>query len=205
MKYAWKELAQELQSIAQEGLTYSRDRYDIDRFKRIRAISARIMSDFTKTDMEKMVDLYRAEKGYLTPKVDIRAAVFQNKKLLLVREKDNQRWSLPGGWADVGLSPAENIVKEVKEEAGLQVQPLKILAVWDKRFHEHPPDPYHVYKLVFLCEKTAGHLVPGFETSDARFFAKDEIPPLSTNRITPGQIDVLFEYLKNPQQDTLWE
>jgi ADP-ribose pyrophosphatase YjhB (NUDIX family) len=205
LKYKWKELAQELLSIAQEGLTYSKDRYDIDRFKRLKAISARIMSDFTDTNLEKLTALYAEEKGYSTPKLDIRGAIFQNRKLLLVQEKDTQKWSIPGGWADVGLSPAENVVKEVAEEAGLQVKPLKILAVWDKRFHAHPPDSYHVYKIVFLCEIIGGTLTPGFETRDVRYFAQDEIPPLSTNRITSEQIDFLFESLKSPQQSTSWD
>lgn len=205
MKYKWKELAQELQSIAQEGLTYSRDRYDIDRFKRLRELSANIISDFTDTDMEKMTALYNSEEGYLTPKLDIRAVVFKDNKLLMVKEQDNQKWSLPGGWADVGLSPAENAVKEVEEEAGLKVKPIELMAVWDKRFHDHPPELFHVYKMIFLCEITGGALVPGFETSEARFFAEDEIPPLSTNRITAGQVKFAFNWLDDPQQDTAWE
>ncbi len=205
MKYEWKEIAQELLSIAQAGLAYSQDRYDIERFKRLKKISARIMSDFTDSDMEKIETLYNSEKGYLTPKVDIRAAVFQDKKILMVKERDNQKWSLPGGWADVGLSPAENAAKEVEEEAGLKVEPVRLLAVWDKRFHDHPPDPFHVYKLLFLCKIIGGDLSPGFETSEARFFTEDEIPPLSTNRTTHGQIRYAFDHHRNSRQEAAWE
>ena len=204
MKYKWKEHAQELLSIAQEGLTYSQDRYDIDRFKRLKEISARIMSDFTDMEMEKIKTLYNSEKGYLTPKLDIRAAVFQDNKLLLVQESCNRLWSLPGGWADVGLSPGENVVKEVEEEAGLLVVPQRILAVWDKRYHDHPPDLHHTYKILFLCKITGGKLASGFETIDANFFGEEEIPPLSTNRTTSGQIKFVFEYQRNPHQDIAW-
>jgi len=205
MKYKWREISLELLSIAQAGLTYSQDRYDIDRFKRLKEISAHIMSDFTETDMDKMTALYNSEEGYLTPKLDIRAAVFKGKKLLMVKEKDNQKWSVPGGWADVGLSPAENAAKEVAEEAGLKVNPIKLMAVWDKRFHDHPPELFHVYKALFLCEIAGGTLAPGFETSEAQFFAEGAIPPLSTNRITAEQVRFVFDYLRSPQQDTIWE
>ena len=205
MKYEWKEIAQESAVHRPSRIAYSKDRYDIDRFKRLREISARIMSDFTDSDMEKIETLYNSEKGYLTPKVDIRAVIFQDEKILLVKERDNQKWSLPGGWADVGLSPAENAVKEVEEESGLKIEPVRLLAVWDKRFHDHPPDPFHVYKLCFLCKIIGGHLSPGFETSEARFFAEDEIPPLSTNRTTNGQIRYAFDYHRNPRQEAAWE
>ena len=205
MKYEWKEIALELLSLAQAGLAYSKDLYDIERFKRLKEISAHIMSDFAETDMEKMTALYNSEEGYLTPKVDIRAFVFKDNKLLMVKEKDDQKWSIPGGWADVGLSPAENAVKEVAEEAGLKVRPVRLLAVWDKRFHDHPPELFHVYKVIFLCEITGGTLASGFETSEARFFAEDEIPPLSTNRVTTGQIKFVFDTLRYPQQETIWD
>jgi ADP-ribose pyrophosphatase YjhB (NUDIX family) len=205
MKHAWKEIAQELYSIAQAGLTYSKDRYDIQRFERLREISAHIMSEFTNTKMEKIADLFAAEEGYLTPKVDIRAAVFQDERLLLVRERDNRLWSLPGGWADVGLSPAENAVREVAEEAGLTVRARKIIALWDKKCHPHPPDPFHVYKIIFLCEIVGGELKPGFETSEAAYFQEDSIPELSANRTTRSQVRFLFDYLRDPGQQAVFD
>jgi len=205
MKYKWKEIAQKLQAIAQVGLSYSKDAFDRERFEQIREISVQIMSDFCDTDMKIVRDLFASEMGYQTPKVDIRAAVFKEDKILLVKEKDTQKWSLPGGWADVGLSPSENAVKEVKEEAGLDVVAEKILAFWDKRLHEHPQDLYHVYKIVILCVIKGGKLTPGIETKDADFFSKDALPELSTDRITLKQIHHIFNYLKRPDQKILFD
>ncbi len=134
--------------------------------------------------MEKLVDVFASEKGYQTPKVDVRGVVFRGNKILLVRETIDGRWSVPGGWADVGLTPLEVARKEVFEEAGLEVKPVRLLAVLDKMCHSHPPDMYHIYKIFILCEEQGGTLQNGMETSETGFFGLDELPPLSVPRIT---------------------
>jgi len=153
--------------------------------------------------MDKISDLIRSEKGYLTPKVDVRGVIFRDDEILLVREKVDGNWSVPGGWADVGLTPFEVAEKEVWEETGLTVKAKRLLAVLDKKCHDHPPDLFHVYKLFVCCEETGGALSGGLETSDAGFFTRDNLPALSKNRITREQIDLLFEYKNNPDKETI--
>ncbi|WP_047151825.1 NUDIX hydrolase [Aneurinibacillus tyrosinisolvens] len=199
MNDKWLDWAKQLRSIAQAGLTYSKDVYDLERFEQIRKISMEIMSEHTNADMKMIKDLFANETGYATPKVDIRAVVFKNKKILLVKEKMDGYWSLPGGWADIGLTPTEVAVKEVKEESGFDVKATKLLAVLDKKCHPHPPSPYHVYKMFIQCEIVGGHAKEGTETSAVGFFAEDEIPPLSIERNTESQVEMAFTNLRNPQ------
>lgn len=198
MEPKWLEWAKQLQAIAQTGLTYSKDPFDIERFEAIRKISIEIMYHYTDVEEKKIKDLFAKETGYATPKVDIRAVVVKDHKVLLVREKSDNAWSLPGGWADIGLSPGEVAAKEVKEEAGLDVQATRLLAVFDKKKHPHPPSPYHVYKMFILCEILGGSLTPGLETRDVQFFAENEIPPLSKSRVTESQLELIFKSINSP-------
>jgi len=194
----WLELAQRLQSIAQAGLTYTENPYDIDRYEQLREIAIDLVKDHTGRDKEFIREVFASETGYPTPKVDIRAVIFRNEKLLMVQEKIDGKWSMPGGWADIGLSPSEIAVKEVQEEAGIIVAPVRLLAVLDKKKQDHPPDIFHAYKLFILCRELRGEPQHGMETLDARFFARNEIPPLSVERNTPRQIELMFEYLADP-------
>jgi ADP-ribose pyrophosphatase YjhB (NUDIX family) len=203
MNYDWLLLAKKMQSIARAGLTYSENPYDIDRYEQLQQLAAEILHHYTETDMEIISDLIRSEKGYLTPKVDVRGVIFRDNEILLVREKIDGNWSVPGGWADVGLTPFEVAEKEVWEETGLMVKAIRLLAVLDKKCHDHPPDFYHVYKLFVFCKETGGALSGGLETSDAAFFTQDNLPSLSKNRITREQIDLLFEYKNNPDKETI--
>jgi ADP-ribose pyrophosphatase YjhB (NUDIX family) len=198
MSFKWLELAKELQSIAQAGLTYSKDIYDLERFEQIRQLSIKVMSQFTDTDMTVVKQLFANETGYATPKVDIRAVVFRDEKILMVREKSDGGWALPGGWADIGFTPTEVAIKEVREEAGFEVQPVKLLAILDKKCHPHPPSPYHVYKVFIQCDIVGGKGKEGMETSAVSFFGENEWPELSVERNTDSQIKMLFEYLRNP-------
>jgi len=203
MNYDWLLLVKKLQSIARAGLTYSENPYDINRYEQLQELAAEILHHHTGTDMDKITDLIRSEKGYLTPKVDVRGVIFRENEILLVREKIDGNWSVPGGWADVGLTPFEVAEKEVWEETGLTAKAIRILAVLDKKCHDHPPDLYHVYKLFILCKETGGALGGGLETSEAGFYTRDELPPLSKNRITREQIELLFEYKNNPDKETI--
>ncbi|MED0672284.1 NUDIX hydrolase [Aneurinibacillus aneurinilyticus] len=200
MACKWLDWAKELQSMAQAGLTYSKDIYDLERFERLRQISIEIMSEYTNMEMEIVKELFANETGYATPKVDIRAVVFKDNKILMVREKTDGGWSLPGGWADIGLTPSEIVVKEAKEESGFDVKATKLLAVLDKKCHPHPPSPYHVYKMFIQCEIIGGQAKEGIETSAVGFFDENELPKLSVERNTDSQIKMLFEYLRNPSK-----
>ncbi|MCM3477710.1 NUDIX hydrolase [Caldibacillus thermoamylovorans] len=205
MKPKWLEWAKELQSIAQAGLTYSRDVYDLERFEQIREISMEIMSQYTKVDQSVLKNLFANETGYPTPKVDIRAVIFEDNKILLVKENSDDSWSLPGGWADIGLTPSEVAIKEVKEESGFDVKPVKLLGVLDKKCHPHPPSPYHVYKIFIQCEIIGGGPQTGIETTAVGFFAENELLKLSEGRNTRSQIEMLFRQVNNPQEPVYFD
>ncbi|MFJ7933815.1 NUDIX hydrolase [Sporosarcina sp. NPDC096371] len=205
MSYQWLEWAQRIQALSQSGLAFSKDIYDIERYEELRMISAEIMQDHTGLEMQKIKDLFLNETGYQTPKVDVRGVIFQDDKLLMVKEKLDNRWSLPGGFCDIGLSAAENIIKEIKEESGYDAVPTKLLALWDKNKHLHPPQPYHYYKIFIQCEIIGGQPVTGIETSDIQFFSESTIPTLSTDRVVASQINTLFEFLKDPNKATLFD
>ncbi len=196
----WLEWAKQMQAISQAGLEYSRDVYDIERFQQLRELSIEIMQQYTEVESEQIRELFAAETGYATPKVDVRGVVFRDNKILMVKEKIDGHWSLPGGWADIGLSPKEIAIKEVREESGYIVEPIRLLGVLDKKFHAHPPSPWHVYKIFILCEIAGGEATTNTtETTEVGFFAEDALPPLSVERNTEQQIRTLFEHLRNPQ------
>ena len=199
-KHKWIGISQSLQSIAQAGLTYTDNKYDVERYEQIMQISKDIMLEYSEMEMEKLDELFSMEIGYLTPKVDVRAAIFRKNKILLVKETIDGKWALPGGWADVGLTASEVVVKEVKEESGLEVKAEKLLAVFDKKCHPHPPEMYYVYKMFFLCKELRGKLTAGIETSEVNFFGMEELPVLSENRNTKSQVEQMFLLKKTPRE-----
>ena len=205
MELKWLEWAKQLQSIAQAGLTYSKDVYDLERFELIRNISVEMISQQADIDKTVIKDLFANETGYATPKVDIRSVVFKDNKILMVREKTDGNWSLPGGWGDIGLTPSEVAVKEVKEEAGIDVKVIKLISVLDKKCHPHPYSLYHVYKIFIQCEIIGGQPKEGIETSAVDFFAENELPSLSVARNTESQIQLAFKHLHNPQEMVLFD
>ncbi|EDL65637.1 mutator MutT protein [Bacillus sp. SG-1] len=203
MKHKWLEWAQKIQSISQSGLAFSKDVYDIERYEELRDLSAEIMAEYTDVEKETVKGLFALEKGYQTPKADVRGVVFEDNKILLVKEKNNNKWSLPGGFCDVGLSPAENVIKEIKEESGYEVKYKKLLALLDYYKHPHPPQPFHYYKIFIQCELIGGNPEAGLETSEIGFFDENQLPELSVDRNTESQIRLLFEFLRNPEKETL--
>ncbi|CEG28804.1 NUDIX hydrolase [Bacillus sp. B-jedd] len=205
MEPKWLEWAKQLQSIAQAGLTYSKDVYDLERFEEIRQLSVEIMAQYTNMNHIVIADLFANETGYATPKVDIRAVVFRENKILLVRENTDGGWSLPGGWGDIGLTPSEVAVKEVKEESGFDVKPVKLIAVLDKKCHPHPPSPYYTYKIFIQCEIIGGQAKEGIETSGVGFFAENELPALSVARTTESQVEMAFNHLHNPGENVRFD
>jgi ADP-ribose pyrophosphatase YjhB (NUDIX family) len=156
-------------------------------------------------DSEKLLDLFRGDVGYATPKVEVRGAVVRENQILLVREREDGGWTMPGGWADVGESPTAMVVREVKEESGFDVAPRKLAAVFDRNKHPHPPIPSHAYKLYFLCELLGGEITPSFETPEVAFFSRNALPPLSAPRITPYQIEHMFEHADHPEWPTTFD
>jgi ADP-ribose pyrophosphatase YjhB (NUDIX family) len=200
--------AQRLQALAQAGIAYSTNAYDLERFQEIRLLSANLLEELTDEPYEKILRVFTSETGYQTPKVDIRAVVFRgDDEILLVQEKiDGNKWTLPGGWADVGCTPSEVAVKETREETGLTVKPVRLLAVFDKREHSHPPQPWYVYKLFIRCQVDGGALLDEtIETSGARWFHRHQVStlPLSTDRVTLSQLETLFAFANNPDLPAL--
>lgn len=205
MSDKWLEWAKEIQSLAQAGLTYTKDPYDYERYQELRKLSAEILETYTDYDMKAIQALFTNETGYQTPKVDIRSAIFKQEEILLVKEKEDKKWSLPGGWGDVGYTPSEVAVKEVREETGYIVKAQRLLAVLDKSRHPHPPSAYHTYKMIFQCEIIGGAPTESIETSECAFFNRNYLPPLSTGRTTHSQINMLFDFHDNPSKTVVFD
>ena len=193
-------IAQRIRAMSQTALTYSDNDYEIERSHEMIALSDRIVSIVSDIKEAVIHADYHPVKEYVTPKIDIRAVIFNEKdEILLVKEKVDGKWSLPGGWADVGFSPKEVIIKETKEETGFDVQVVRLLAVFDKRCHNHPASPFYIYKLCFQCEITGGDDLLTFDILDKGFFALNQLPPLSTDRILPEQITLLDRLRRDPE------
>ncbi|MEN8155273.1 MAG: NUDIX hydrolase [Acidobacteriota bacterium] len=198
-------LTKRIQALSQSGLTYSTCEYDLERYEELREISIKLMSMISPFNVEMIRDLFASETGYQTPKVDIRAVVIKENRILMVRERNDGLWSLPGGWADIGVSPGENAKKEVKEETGLDVVPKKVLAILDKECHEHPPSIHHTYKIFILCEIISGKLKTGLETDAVDFFPENNLPELSVNRNTQSQILMMFDLKNSSIMETVFD
>lgn len=181
-------IAQRLQALAQTGLTYTRDVYDRERYEDLMGIAERLLTARFDLLVETLQNLHKVDTGYATPKTDVRAIILHEGKLLMVQEADDEGWSLPGGWADIGDSPTEAVEREVREETGLEVKVSRLLGVWDRNQHGHPPYPWHVYKLIFLCETQGGELAVSHESLDVAYVDPHNLPPLSLTRIVPEEI-----------------
>ena len=194
----WLKWAIEIQSLAQAGLEYTDNVYDIERYERLREISAEIIAKKTDMDLEKVKDLFCNETGYQTPKIDTRAAIFKDDKILLTHES-NGTWSLPGGWCDVLESVKSNTIKEVKEEAGLDVTANRLIAVQDRNKHNKPIYAYGVCKVFILCDVIGGEFIKNIETTETRYFGLDEIPDnLAEEKTNKEQIEMCFKAINDP-------
>jgi ADP-ribose pyrophosphatase YjhB (NUDIX family) len=194
----------ELQAIAQAGLYYSQDVYDIERFERIRAISAEMVSHQADIPLEKVRDVFCCETGYQTPKIDVRAAIFDGDKILLVRENDGL-WALPGGWLDVNLSVAEGVVKEVREEAGLIATADYLIAVQDREKHNAPVFAYKICKIFAHCTATGGAFEKNIETTASGYFALNDLPPLAESKVNAEQIKMCFDAHRSGSWRTVFD
>lgn len=200
----WLQWAIELQSLAQAGLTYGKDEYDKERYERIRDISAEMIARKSDISIEKVKDLFCNESGYQTPKIDTRAAIFENDKILLVRET-NGKWSLPGGWVDVNVSVGDNVVKEVKEESGLDVKVDKVIAIQDRAKHNLPVYAYGVCKVFAQCSVIGGNFEPNIETTEFRYFAEEDLPELATEKNNEEQVKMCFSAYRSKDWKTILE
>ncbi len=205
MNTKWLQWATELQSIAQAGLTFAENQYDIDRYQQIRTLTIDILHEYTDISHDKIKDLFANETGYQTPKVDIRAAVFSDEKILMVKEKIDGRWSLPGGWADVNSSVSESAVRECLEEAGAKVKPKRIIAIHTANKQNNFVYPYTIYKIFVECELIESSFKDNTETQGSGFFSPDDLPELSLERNNTDQIRMCFEAKKCKLFETIFD
>src|ERR1044072_4651186 len=199
----WLAWAKRLQALAQSGLTFTDNPLEIERYQAVRQIAAEMMAAGSDTPIERIIDLFSREVGYATPKVDVRGVIFRDEKILLVRERFDGLWTLPGGWADVGDTPSEAVIKEIREESGFEARAVKLLAAYDQTRHRNAsPFPFHIHKLIFLCEIVGGIEATSIETDEVAFLTEDSIPTLSLGRITPSQIARIYDPYRNPDWPT---
>jgi ADP-ribose pyrophosphatase YjhB (NUDIX family) len=191
--------ARKVQAIAQNGLEFTKDPFDRERFEQLQQLVATILSSEVGISSGQLQGLWVGDEGYATPKVDVRGAVFDQDKVLLVRERSDGKWTLPGGWVDVGDSPASAVEREIREESGYLAKAVKLAALFDKNnpAHGHPPSILHIFKLFFLCEITGGTATLSNETDGVDFFPVSSLPPLSIGRTTQSQIARLYEHHLN--------
>src|SRR6195952_5513788 len=197
----WLSLAREIQALAQTGLAFSKDPYDLDRYAALRRLAARIMAEQTGADVGRIEALFDGETGYATPKVGVRGGVFDaGGRILMVRETvDENRWTLPGGWADVNQTPAQSVVREVFEESGYHVRAVKLAAVWDRARQAQPPMAFSVVRMFFICTLQGGEPATSLETSEVGWFAEADVPAaLSLRRTLPQHISRMFAHWRDP-------
>ncbi len=201
----WLKWAMEIQSLAQGGLAYTNNVYDIERYERLREIAAEMVAEKSNISLEKVKDLFCNEKGYQTPKIDTRAAIFKDNKIILVHENDGT-WALPGGWCDVLESIESNTLKEVREEAGLEAKAIKIIAIQDRNKHNKPVYAYGICKVFVLCEAIGGAFVENIETTETKYFSLGEIPEnLAEEKTSKEQIKMCFEAANSENWQTLFD
>jgi ADP-ribose pyrophosphatase YjhB (NUDIX family) len=201
----WLVWAREIQAIGQTGLTYSTDVFDRERYQRLLHLASDIVAQQANLEQTLVVENFQIQPGYATPKVDVRGAIVQNDKILLVQERTDERWCLPGGWADVGDLPSEMVAREVWEESGFRVRPHKLVGVYDANRNGAPLEFYHAYKIVFLCDIIGGEARFGSETLAVDFFRFDALPPLSLRRTTTRHLHDIQAHLHDPQHPTVFD
>jgi len=204
-KPQWLTWAQEIQATAQAGLAYSENPFDRERYEKLRDLAVEMTAAHTDTDHNLVRDLFASGTGYQTPKVDIRAVVIRDDRILLVHEKADGKWALPGGWADVNLTAGQNAVKEVREESGVTAEARSLIAAWDRNSHVDDVFPYTVYKIFIDCAYVSGGFVENTETHDARFFALNDLPELSEGRNTKEQIQYCFAFDRSAPDKTAFD
>ena len=200
----WLAWAQEIFSLSQSGLTYSGNEYDIERYKRLQAITAEIIASQSELSKDSVLESFSMQAGYITPKVDVRGAVVHEGKILLIQERADGNWAMPGGWADLGNSPASVAEREVWEESGFRVKAEKVVAVIDANRLE-PMEFYHAYKIIFLCKLLDGEPRTSHETLAVDFFDPNELPPLSLFRTSEAMLQEVFAHVQDPLRPAMFD
>ncbi len=200
----WIDWAREIFSLSQSGLTYSGNQYDIERYKRLQEITAEMIASQSEITKEAALESFSMQRGYITPKVDVRGAVVQDGKILLIQERADNQWAMPGGWADLGNSPASVAEREVWEESGLRVKAEKVVAVLDANRIE-PFEFYHAYKIIFLCKLLSGEPRTSYETLAVDFFDPNHLPPLSLYRTNEDMLQEVFAHVANPNRPAAFD
>jgi len=200
----WLDLARELYSISQSGLTYCKNEYDLYSYKRLQEMSAEIIAAHSELSKESILQTFTAQMGYATPKIDVRGAVVRDGKILLVQESADDKWALPGGWADIGDLPSAMVEREVWEESGFKVRAVKVIAVYDANRME-PMEFFHAYKIIFLCEIFGGEPRTSHETLAVNFFNPDDLPELSMTRTNEQMLQEVFAHIQNPNRTTSFD
>ena len=194
----WLKIVKDLKSISQAGKNYAENHFQRDRFIEIESIAAQILAHKSELEKDHVQYIFQEDTGYPTPKVDSRGVIFKDNKILLVREIADGGWTLPGGWCDNGLTPSENVIREIWEESGFKTKVIRLIALYDRDAQGHSsPYPFNIYKLFFHCEIIGGEATSSDETSDVRFFSREDLPPLSTARTTVKQLNEFFDYYDN--------
>jgi ADP-ribose pyrophosphatase YjhB (NUDIX family) len=201
----WLAWAREIQALAQTGLTYSESEYATQRYQRLTEIAAEMVQSSAGLAAGPLVEDFVAQPGYATPKVDVRGAVLQGGRILLVQERSDGRWCMPGGWADVGDLPSEAVVREVWEESGFRVAAHKVIGVYDVNRSGTPLEFYHAYKVIFLCQLQGGSARSGSETADVGFFSFNDVPPLSANRTNERHLAEVQAHLRDPHRPAAFD
>ena len=201
----WLNWARLIQATAQTGLTFCENPYDRERYQKLEALAVEIFAAHTGESANTVQRWFNVQPGYATPKVDVRAACFRNGRLLMVREKSDGGWCLPGGWADVGDRPAESAEREVLEEAGFACQARKLIGVFDANRGGEPFSAFHAYKLIFACDITGGQPNPDHEISQVGFFDRDSLPTLSPNRTGLRHLRECFAHLDDPDRPSAFD
>lgn len=194
--------ARKVQAIAQTGLAFTHDPFDRERYTQLTELVASILSSELDIPLTRAQAFWEGEEGYATPKVDVRGGIFDGDRVLLVRERSDGKWTLPGGWVDVNDSPSGAVAREVFEESGYRARAVKLAALVDKRRHPHPPGIHHIFKLFFLCERTGGEAAVSNETDAVQFFPVTALPELSTGRVLASQIERLYQHQLHPELPT---
>ena len=200
----WLDWAQEIFSLSQSGITYSGNQYDVERYKRLQEITAEIIASQSEISKETVLKSFSMQAGYITPKIDVRGAVVRDEKILLIQERADGKWAMPGGWADLGNTPASVAEREVWEESGFRVKAEKVVAVMDAN-RIQPMEFYHAYKIIFLCKLLDGEPRISYETLAVEFFDPNNLPPLSTYRTNEDMLREVFAHVKNPDLPTAFD
>lgn len=201
----WLAWAREIQAIGQTGGHFASNDFDRLRYGRLVEIASEILAHYTEIPEGAFNGDFNLQAGYATPKVDVRAAVFQGGRILLVQERADGKWSLPGGYADVNEQPSAMVEREVREESGYIVRARKVVGVYESNHDRQPLSVYHAYKVVFLCDLLGGEARPSNETLAADFFGLDQLPPFSPNRTKLRFVEEAFAHLQNPDRPAAFD